>query len=127
MNPDKLTEHIIRSLEDELLNAIKASDIPALDRLLHDDLLFIAPNGSLVTKALDLASHRAGTMIVDELSSTIEQIRLIDDTAIVIVVYNTRGRMMGIPITGKFRYIRIWKRFSGQAKVIGGSCAQVMT
>ena len=115
----------IVKLEDELLVAIKSSDIGTLDQLLHNDLLFITPDGQTVTKQMDLAAHQSGTMVVEELNATIEQINLIDNTAVVIVVYKAKGKMMGNPIQGRFRYIRIWNSFEGDWKVIGGSCIQI--
>lgn len=115
----------IIKLEDELLKAIKSSDISTLDKLLHDDLLFITPGGQAITKQMDLASHRSGAMEVEELKPTIEQINFIESTAVVIVVYETKGKMLGTPIQGRFRYIRIWNSFDGAWKVIGGSCIQI--
>lgn len=115
----------ILKLEDELVKAIQSSDIAILDKLLHPDLLFISPNGQTITKEMDLASHRSGTMVVEELNPTIEHINLIESTAVVIVVYDTKGKMLGNPIQGRFRYIRIWSSFDGNFKVIGGSCIQI--
>jgi ketosteroid isomerase-like protein len=115
----------IIQLEDELVKAIQSSDIATLDKLLHPDLLFILPNGQVITKEMDLASHRSGTMVVEELNSTIEQINLIESTAVVIVIYDTKGKMLGNSIQGKFRYIRIWSSIDGNLKVIGGSCIQL--
>ena len=112
----------IIELEQKLIEGIKTSNVQFLDKILHDDLLFLAPNGQVITKAIDLASHRAGEMVVDAITSTIEEIKIIDDTAIVVIVYDTKGKMLGNPIQGKFRYIRIWKSFNDGYKVIGGSC-----
>jgi hypothetical protein len=42
-------EEIIES-ENKLIQGIKTSDIELLDKFLHDDLLFLAPNGQAVTK-----------------------------------------------------------------------------
>ncbi len=47
----------ILQLEQRLLEAIKTSDVEVLDQLLHDDLLFIAPNSQTITKEMDLASR----------------------------------------------------------------------
>ncbi len=52
-------EEIIE-IENKLIQAIKTSDIKLLDQTLHDELLFIAPNGQAVTKEMDLASHKVG-------------------------------------------------------------------
>jgi len=61
-------------------------------------------------------------MVVEELVTSIEEIRIIGDTAIVVLVYDTKGTMLGNPIQGKFRYIRVWKLFQDGLKVIAGSC-----
>jgi len=115
----------IAMLEDELIRAIRASDVVALDQLLHDDLLFVAPNGQTVTKQMDMKSHRSGQMIVEKLESVIEEINVIGDTAVVTVVYQTKGTMLGNPIEGRFKYIRVWKLFETGWKVIAGSSMMV--
>lgn len=117
-------EQIIES-ENKLLHAIKCSNVPVLDELLHNDLLFITPAGQVVTKAMDLAAHRAGNMIVNEISSTIEFIHLIANTAVVVLVIETKGEMFSQPIAGKFRYSRVWRLFDDKWQVIAGSCTQV--
>jgi len=117
-------EDIIQ-LESQLIDGIKSSDIRLLDALLHEDLLFIAPNGQTITKQMDLQSHREGAMQVEALVPTIEDVQIIGDTAVVVVVFDTKGTMLGNPIAGKFKYIRIWKQFPDGIKVIGGSCLQL--
>jgi hypothetical protein len=115
----------IIELENQLLKGIKKNNIGLLEEILHDDLLFLAPNGQIITKAIDLASHQKGEMIVEQIIQTIEEINIIDDTAIVVVVYETKGIMLGNSIQGQFRYIRIWKQFPEGLKVIGGSCCKL--
>lgn len=114
-------EEIIE-IENKLIQGIKTSDLTLLNEILHDDLLFIAPNGQTVTKEMDLASHRAGEMKVEELIANFEDIKVIGDNAIVVVVYDTKGTMLGNSIQGQFRYLRVWKMFADGLKVIGGSC-----
>ena len=115
----------IVNLEEKLIEGIRTSNIQFLDKVLHDDLLFLAPDGQVVTKSADLASHKRGEMVVDTVSSTIEEIKIVGDTAIVVVVYDTKGRMLGSPIQGRFRYIRIWKRFDDGLRVVGGGCIKL--
>lgn len=119
-------EHIIEA-ENQLIQGIQTSDTELLDALLHDDLLFIAPNGQTITKAMDLASHRAGHMVVETLTATFENVHIIGDSAVVTVVYATTGTMMGNPIAGHFRYIRVWKMVDKRLQIIGGSCTAITT
>ncbi len=89
----KINKKYITNIEFKLVEAIKSSDVKFLDIVLHDDLLFIAPNGQLITKQMDLASHRAGEMVVEQLIPIIEDVKIMDDTAVVIVVYDTKGNV----------------------------------
>ncbi len=120
-----ITKENIIELETQLIDAIKSSDLNFLNTVLHDDLLFMAPNGLIITKQMDLASHEAGEMLVEQLLPTFEAIKIINDTAVVVIVYDTKGTMLGTPIQGQFRYIRIWKKFNDGLKIIGGSCFQI--
>jgi len=121
----KIGKEDIIKLELALIEGIMTSDITFLNRVLHDDLLFLAPNGQLITKAMDMASHQSGDMVVEQLIPNIENISVMDDTAVVVVVYDTKGMMLGQPIEGQFRYIRIWKYFPDGLQVIGGSCCKL--
>jgi ketosteroid isomerase-like protein len=118
----KISREDVFHMETVLVKAIKSSDVELLDSILHDDLLFIAPNGQVITKQMDLDSHRAGEMSVEQLLPTVEEVKIVDDTAVAVVVYSTKGAMLGNPIQGQFRYIRVWKQFSDGLKVIAGSC-----
>tara|TARA_R110000868_G_scaffold211928_2_gene461941 strand:+ start:374 stop:745 length:372 start_codon:yes stop_codon:yes gene_type:complete len=121
----KLKRDEVIKLELQLIDAIKSGDTVFIEKVLHDDLLFLAPNGQVITKKMDLASHHSGEMIVEHLIAEFEDFKIVDDTAISIVVYDTKGTMLGSPIHGQFRYIRNWKLFADGIKVISGACLKV--
>jgi len=108
--------------EERLIGAMRRDDVGYLGRILHDGLVFMAPNGQVVTKQMDLDSHSRGEMIIESLVPAYEDVRIVEDTATVVVVYETKGTMLGKPIQGRFRYIRVWKEFADGLKVIAGSC-----
>jgi ketosteroid isomerase-like protein len=116
------TSTTIKQYEDTLLQAMLAHDVEKLDALLHDDLLFITPDGQTITKSMDLDAHRKGLMVIERISTTIEQINIIGDNAVVTLLMDTKGKMIDMPIEGRFRYIRVWKKLGADFKVIGGSC-----
>ena len=120
-----MNKEIILDCENQLLAAMKSSHVQKLDELLHDDLLFVVPDGSVITKAMDLEAHRSGKMVIEKLVRQIEEIRLFGDTALVTLTLDTKGKMLDQPIEGKFRYLRVWKLFDGQWKVMGGSCTAI--
>jgi hypothetical protein len=48
------------------------------------------------------------------------------DNAVVTMLMKTKGKTMGNPIEGTFRFLRIWKYFKGELKVISGSCVHIV-
>ena len=108
--------------EIELLTAIKKADTAVLDQLLHDDLLFNMPDGQTITKEFDMQSYRSGKMKIETLEATDQIINVIGDNAVVAVTISLKGIYDQNPIKGVFKYIRVWKQFDGNLKVIAGSC-----
>lgn len=125
MDKTEITRENVVEAENKLFSAQLVSNVDLLDQLLHDDLVAIAPTGQILTKEMDLNSHKAKTMIIEDASTEIDDIRIMGDTALSIVTMTAKGKMMGTPLEGKFRYFRVWKRFDGTLKVIGASFMQL--
>lgn len=125
MNKIKMSKEKIIEAENRLFSAQLVSDIEILDQLLHDDLIAIAPTGQIITKEMDLSSHKAKAMIIEDASTEIDDIKISGGTALSIVTMTAKGKMMGKPLEGTFRYFRVWKRFDGKLKVIGASFMQL--
>lgn len=118
------TEDIVNA-EIELLTAIKYADVSALEKILHDDLLFNLPDGQTITKEFDLNSYRSGKMKIDTLEASDQIISVIGDSAVVSVLVLLKGTYDNNALDGAFRYIRVWKQFDESLKVIAGSCIQL--
>jgi len=116
-----MTKADILNQESKLYGAIKESDIKVLEELLHDDLLFVIPNGDVITKEMDLQSYRDGNLKIRELNPQVEHLNIIDDTAVITLTLELKGNYVGDDFESKFRYIRVWKAFASGIKVIGGS------
>jgi hypothetical protein len=111
----------VMASEARLLDAMRRSDADTLDALLHDGLLFNGPTGETAGKALDLKNYRSGNITLQVVDASDRHVSIVDDDVIVAVTVEIRGRYMGQDIDGKFRYLRVWKRFDGGLKVIAGS------
>ncbi|WP_291152569.1 nuclear transport factor 2 family protein [Flavobacterium sp. UBA7680] len=116
---------LIVNAEIELLTAIKNADVAVLEQILHDDLLFNLPTGETITKEFDLNSYRSGKMKIDSLEASDQIINIIGDSAVVAVSISLKGTYDNNPINGVFKYIRVWKQFDDNLKVIAGSCVQL--
>ncbi|WP_210148993.1 nuclear transport factor 2 family protein [Chryseobacterium scophthalmum] len=125
MDKTKITRENVVEAENKLFSAQLVSNVEILDQLLHDDLLAVAPTGEIITKEMDLNSHKAKTMIIENASIEIDDIKIMDDTALSIVTMTAKGKMMGAPLEGRFRYFRVWKHFDDSLKIIGASFMQL--
>ncbi|MGE6394205.1 nuclear transport factor 2 family protein [Chryseobacterium scophthalmum] len=125
MDKIAITREYIIEAENKLFSAQLVSNVEILDQLLHDDLLAVVPTGEIITKEMDLNSHKAKTMIIENASIEIDNIKITGDTALSIVTMTAKGKMMGTPLEGRFRYFRVWKLFDDELKIIGASFMQL--
>lgn len=121
----KVTKEDVADAENQLFLAQLASNVDALDQLLFDNLIAVAPTGQMLTKEMDLNAHRTKAMIIEEASTEIGDIRITGDTALSVVTMTAKGKVMGAPLEGKFRYFRVWKYVDDKLKVIGASFMQL--
>jgi len=113
--------------EKKLLLAMKTNNVELLDQLLHDELLFNGPSGETATKAMDLENYRSGNINLHTLESSDLMLNMVGDDIVVAVTVEIKGNYLGQEIDGKFRYLRIWKLFENNWKVIAGSVVTLNT
>lgn len=117
----------IVALEARLRAAQLAADLPALDTLISDDLLFTGPNGQLATKAEDLAAHGSGAVrfrahVPEELRVR----RLAPHVALCALRARLEVEVAGASVVGTYRYTRVWAREpDGAWRVVGGHVSAV--
>ena len=122
-----VTETLLASIvdaEEQLRQAMLASDVAALDKLLSPDLMFTTHMGQLVGKQDDLAAHQSGIVKIDALRLSEQRIQLHGATAVVTVRVQLDGRYAEQPINGNFRFTRVWAQSAAGAwqVVAGHSC-----
>lgn len=111
--------------ENRLLKAMLECNLPILEELLHEDLLFNIPNGRTVTKMMDLDNYQSGNMLISSILTSDQNIHVIDDTAIVTVTLVLKGKYSQQSLDGEYRYLRVWKLFNTSWQVIAGSCVSL--
>ena len=117
----------IVDLEARLRAAQMGADVAALDALVDDDLLFTGPDGSVGTKAQDLAAHASGAVRFREHQPTELRVRRVgDDVAIVALRAQLAVEVGGRVVQGDYRYTRVWARnAAGTWRVVGGQVSAV--
>lgn len=115
----------VRQRERALRAAMLAGDVAALDALIDDDLQFVAPDGALITKAQDLATHAAGTLRLERLDCAESIYRMIGAAVLSITNAELAGHFAGQPFAGKFVYSRLWLQVGGEWRVSAGHASAI--
>lgn len=117
----------IVALEHRLRTAQLEANVSELDAVISDTLLFVGPDGALATKAQDLAAHASGTVRFESHEPLELHIRRIShDCALVNLLAQLRVSVNGTPVSGLFRYTRVWAREAdGMWRVAGGHVSAV--
>jgi len=111
----------IIKLEEELRLAMLHSDVKKLDELIADSLIFISPDGNIVTKSMDIQAHSTKAQKMSELSPSEQVIQVHDSCVIVSVKMELVGTYNDFSISGTYRYLRVWSKLSDGWRVVAGS------
>lgn len=115
----------IIALEEDLRQAMLSNNVKVLNGLIDDSLVFIAPNGMIVTKPVDLDAHITKIQKISELTASEQHIQLDNNFAVVTVKMNIAGTYAETDISGQYRYLRIWAKRDDGFKIIAGSVVQI--
>src|SRR5688500_9895097 len=95
--------------EKQLQQAMVKNDVPALERLIHDDLVFIDPEGNVQGKRDDIESHASGAVVQTAVEFVEEPvIQFYGESAVVAVKAHVKVRVQGQPLEAFCRYLRVW-------------------
>jgi ketosteroid isomerase-like protein len=98
----------IYNVEEQLRQAMLASDVIVLNELLAPEIVITNHLGALLEKQDDIAAHESGLIKIDELIPSDRQIKIYGETAIVSVRMQLSGSYNGSPANGDFRFTRVW-------------------
>uniref|UniRef100_Q01ZQ8 DUF4440 domain-containing protein n=1 Tax=Solibacter usitatus (strain Ellin6076) TaxID=234267 RepID=Q01ZQ8_SOLUE len=115
----------ILACESALVNAQLTSDVAVLDRLLDDQLVFTAIDGTLASKADDLSLHRSGRLRITKMDPLDRQLLHLGGTSVVSVRMDAEAVMDGAPVTATLRYTRVWHKRSDGWRLVAGHMSTV--
>jgi len=98
----------IINAEEQLRQAMLASDVSVLDGLLAPEIVITSHLGELLGKQDDLAAHKSGLIKIHELKPSEQHIQIHKEVAIVSVRMQLSGSYNSSPANGDFRFTRVW-------------------
>jgi ketosteroid isomerase-like protein len=117
--PGQAAEQQIRDLEGQINAAVVSGDLRVFERLLADDFTHTNQAGIFRTRAQWLANHKPGQSPYTAYDVDDLRIRVYGDAAVVTARTTPRGRdSRGRPITGQYRYLRVWARRDGKWRAV---------
>lgn len=102
--------HEIDQLEDEWRDAVLTGDAKKMASLLADDYMAITPNGTLQSRDETLQILRSGRLRFSSISLTDRKVRFYGATAVVTSLATIQASTPDGPMTGNFRYTRVYVR-----------------
>ena len=115
----------VHSAELALRRAQLTSDVPALDALLDESLVFTGPDGAIHGKRDDLEAHRRGAIRIVQLEPSEERCQDFGSIVVVSVRMEMRGFFNGTPFAGPYRYTRIWRAQDQQWRIVAGHVSAI--
>lgn len=100
----------IADLEQQWRSATLDADAGTLEKLLSDDFVGISWTGQVNTKAMQLDRVRTRKLQLSRLDVTDRKIKILPRVAIVTSTAHIEGTNEGAPMTGVFRYTRVYQR-----------------
>ncbi|MEA5391287.1 nuclear transport factor 2 family protein [Cyanobium gracile UHCC 0139] len=119
-------EHEIATLEEQLREAMLASDVATLEALISPDLVFVNHFGAVLSREEDLAPHRSGALRFHRLDPSERRILMLQQAAFAGVRVHLAGVFNGSPFQEDLQFSRLWQRHaSGAWQIVAGQATRV--
>lgn len=116
--PSVDAEQSLDEAESEFLRAFRANDIDGLDSILHADVEFVGPDGSIIDKDADMASHRAGDLDIESVDELSRRVQVVGGIGITRVKLHFRASVGGSPLDAVLMYSRTWLNQDGRWSIV---------
>lgn len=100
----------IERLEEQYRQALLTDDVATMRRMLSDDYIGIDPNGIIKTKNETLSDWKNHLVVMHQLELSDLHVRIYGDTAVLTCRAYVVGRGPNGPLTGAYRYTRVYHR-----------------
>jgi ketosteroid isomerase-like protein len=115
---EKEVHRTIAALEEQWRAATLSNDVAAIDRMLADDYVGIGPDGTIASKADEMAARRDGQRKLTQIDVLERKVRIYGTTAVVTSRAIVTGVYDTMPLTGEFRYTRVYNLSHGQWRIV---------
>lgn len=118
-------EQILAKLEQDWVDASLKKDTAFVDRLLADDYVGIAPDGTTWTKSKQIESLRSGDLKFESVTIDGIKVRVLGDTAVVTLGQTEKSQFQGKDTSGRTMWTDIFMKKNGRWQIIANHGSRV--
>lgn len=114
---ENVEEHI-KALQAATVQAQLKGDTSVLEKFYADDAMIVHGDGTLVTKAQEIANLKSGSQKYESITVHEQKIRIYGDTAAANSLSSVKATVGGKPYSGETCSTRVWVKQQGNWKVV---------
>ncbi len=107
-------EDEITKAENDWVAAVTGQDFAALDRILHDDLIYAHSTGVIETKSDYLGKLRSGAQRYDAIEHSRTTVKMHGDAAVAHSIVRMKGKSPTGPFDNRLMMIHLWVKHDGR-------------
>jgi ketosteroid isomerase-like protein len=115
--PEKVTDEILK-VDEERNQALQKGDVPTLDRIYSDDLIYSNASGALLTKTQHLAELKARTLTFRSFVHENVQATVHGDTGVVTGISKSVVEYQGSVSSSNRRFLNVFSKKDGHWLVV---------
>jgi ketosteroid isomerase-like protein len=113
----KIEQAVLKQMNN-WLEALRRSDVAALDRIMADDFMLLAADGTIISKEQDTAPVKSGDVRFESLTTEGVKVFVYGDTAVVTGLGVYKVNYKGKASTIRERFFDVYQKRKGQWQVI---------
>jgi len=121
----KGVEQQLIKLENEWNDAVVKRDAAALEKIEADDYTFIDAEGTLWTKAQDVATFKSGDYVATSMVADELKVRVYGHVAVVTGRNTIKAQFKGKDISGQYRYTDTWVKRGGRWQCVATHSSKI--
>ena len=118
-------EQELIKLENEWNEAWVNRNIVFFERIYADDFIVTTSDGSVLTRAQDIANVKSGEDMATSVVTDEMKVRIYGDAAVVTHRDTVKGRFKGKDYSGQYQWTDTWVKKSGRWQVVAAHCSKI--
>ena len=126
-DPKVIIEQVIRTMDNERIQAQIHADAAALERIYADDFIGVGPSGAVRTKPQVISDFTSGDLKFQSITTDDVRVRVYGDAAVETGRSTMDGQDKGKPVPHNTRFTRVWVKQQGRWRLVANHYSSRMS